>query len=442
LWGPVGPANLGSITTALLSDDYAPMPYWWDGVELPDPMGARPADRVDVAIVGGGYTGLGAALELARRGRSVAVLDSGGIARGASSRNGGMVHPGVKHDLPSLLERPGGRQRFEDTVAAYDGLRDLIAECGIECDFAPTGHLELAHHRRQVDGLRRAADAFASIGQAASFVARDDLGREIGSDRFAGGLVVEHSGAVHPAKLAAGLAGAARDAGASLHPGVSVLGLDRSGSGHVVRTTAGPVAAGEVIVATNGTTDSTLVPWLGRRILGIGSFIIATEPIDADVAASISPQGRMFFDAKNFLHYWRLSPDGTRVLFGGRTSFAPTTLAAARDALYTALVDFHPQLAGVRVARAWGGQVALTVDRMPHIGRHEQSAVLYAMGYCGTGVAASVHFGRSLGRWLCDDGELPSFARDRWRPVPLPGRLRALLPVAGWWYRALDALGR
>jgi glycine/D-amino acid oxidase-like deaminating enzyme len=418
------------------------MPYWWDGVELPDPMGERPAAAADVAVVGGGYTGLGAALELARRGRSVVVLDRGGIARGASSRNGGMVHPGVKHDLATLLAEPGGRRRFDDTVVAYDGLRALIAECEIACDFAPTGHLELAHHPRQAAGLRRAADAYASIGQVAAFLGKDELAGEIGSDRFFAGLAVEHSGAVHPAKLAAGIARAAVDAGAALYPGTSVLSVERTGAGHRLRTTGGEVAAGEVIVATNGTTDSTLVPWLGRRVLGIGSFIIATEPIEPDVAGAISPKGRMFFDTKNFLHYWRLSPDGTRVLFGGRTSFSPTTLDTARDALYEALVQFHPMLAGVRVARAWGGQVALTVDRMPHIGRHEASGVLYAMGYCGTGVATAVHFGRALGRWLCDDGELPSFALDRWRPVPLPGRVRGLLPVAGWWYRALDALGR
>jgi len=411
-------------------------------VPLPDPQGERPAPTVDIAVVGGGYTGLAAALELARRGRAVAVLDSGGIARGASSRNGGMVHPGVKHDLATLLAEPGGRQRFDDTVAAYDGLRALVAEQGIDCDFTPTGHLELAHHPRQAERLRRAACAYVSVGQSATYLGRDELSAEIGSGRFFGGMVVEHSGALHPAKLAAGIAGAAARAGAALHPGVSVLGIGRRGSRHTLRTTAGDIEAGEVIVATNGTTDSTLVPWLGRRILGIGSFIIATEPIAAAVAQAISPKGRMFFDTKNFLHYWRLSPDGTRVLFGGRTSFSPTTLEAARDELYDALVRFHPPLAGVRVARAWGGQVGLTADRLPHIGRHEPTGVVYAMGYCGTGVAVSVHFGRALGRWLCGEGELPSFAADRWRPLPLPRRARGLLPLAGWWYRAHDALGR
>jgi glycine/D-amino acid oxidase-like deaminating enzyme len=435
------PAKVELTTTAPLSDDYAPQPYWWDGVDLPDPMGERPDSSADVAIVGGGYTGLGAALELARRGRRAVVFDSGGIARGASSRNGGMVHPGVKHDLATLLEEPRGRRRFEDTVAAYDGLQALIDECVIDCDFVETGHLELAHHPRQAAMLERAAAAYASIGEAASFVPRGQLGEEIGSDRFFGGLVVGRSGALHPAKLAAGLATIAQQAGVALHPGVSVKGVQRRGAGYVVSTTHGTVEAGEVVIATNGTTDNSLLPWLGRRILGIGSFIVATEPIDPAVAADISPKGRMFFDSKNFLHYWRLSPDGTRLLFGGRTSFSPTTLEAARDQLYSALIDFHPQLQGTRIARVWGGQVGLTVDRMPHIGRH-RTGIVYAMGYCGTGVALSTHFGRALGRWLCDDGDLPSFSEDPWRPVPAPGRVSALQPVAGWWYRALDRLGR
>jgi glycine/D-amino acid oxidase-like deaminating enzyme len=253
---------------------------------------------------------------------------------------------------------------------------------------------------------------------------------------------VGRSGALHPAKLVAGLARAAREAGADLRGATAVLGLEPGGPGHVVETSRGQVRCAEVVVATNGTTDRHVVPWLGRRILGVGSYIIATEPLDGALASAVSPHGRMFFDTRNFLHYWRLSPDGTRVLFGGRTSFAPTSVPRSRDRLYAAMVDIHPQLAGVRVERAWGGQVALTVDRLPHIGRHPGSGVVYAMGYCGTGVALSIHFGRSVGRWLCGAGELPAFARRPWRMVPPPAQVPWLLPVAGWWYQARDALGR
>ena len=191
------------------------------------------------------------------------------------------------------------------------------------------------------------------------------LHTEIGSGRFCGGLLVERSAGLHPAKLAAGLARAAVDAGAGLHGATTVLAMERRGPGFELETSRGALRSVEVVVATNGTTDGRLVRWLGRRILPVGSYMIATEPLDPEVAASVNPHGRMFFDTRNFLHYWRLSPDRTRVLFGGRTSLAPTTVERSRDLLYAAMVAIHPQLAGVRVDRAWGGQVALTADRLP-----------------------------------------------------------------------------
>jgi glycine/D-amino acid oxidase-like deaminating enzyme len=222
--------------------------------------------------------------------------------------------------------------------------------------------------------------------------------------------------------------------------GTDVRAVARAGAGFEVDTSGGSVRAGEVLVATNGYTGP-LVPWLARRVRPIGSFIIATEALDAEVAASVSPKGRMLFDTRNFLCYWRLAPDGTRVLFGGRTSFAPTTVASARDALYRRMVTIHPQLRGVALDHAWGGNVALTADLLPHIGRHPGSGVVYSMGYCGTGVAMATHLGRLAGAWLAGEGALPPFADRRWPRIPAPGRVDALLPVAGWWFQARDRLG-
>jgi glycine/D-amino acid oxidase-like deaminating enzyme len=170
--------------------------------------------------------------------------------------------------------------------------------------------------------------------------------------------------------------------------------------------------------------------------------MIATEPLDAALASSVNPKGRMFFDTRNLLHYWRLSPDGRRILFGGRTSLAPTTVEKSRDLLYRAMVQIHPQLAGVRIERAWGGRVALTADRFPHVGRHPGTGIVYAMGYCGSGVAMSVHFGRAVGRWLSGRGELSRFAERTWQAVPWPAHVPTLLAVAGVGFRVRDALGR
>jgi glycine/D-amino acid oxidase-like deaminating enzyme len=394
-----------------------------------------------VAVVGAGYTGLAAAWELARHERHVVVVDTDDIGRGASARNGGMVHPGSKHDLATMLAMPHGRALWDDSVAAFEGVVELTGELGIDCDWRRSGHLELAHHPRLASHLRTVADAYASIGEEARFVGPGDLAAEIGSDCFAGGLLVARSGSLHPAKLVGALARAALDAGAELQSHTEAQRVERDGAGMRLETSRGTIRAREVIVATDGTTGRRPVPWLGRRILGIGSFIIATEPLDTALATSVSPAGRMFFDTKNFLNYWRLAPDSTRVLFGGRTSFAPTTVEKARDHLYEAMVRIHPQLAGVRVARAWGGLVGLTYDRLPHLGRHPETGVVYALGYCGTGVALSTHFGRAVGRWLCGDGELPAFSARRWPIVPPPAHVPWLLPVAGWWYQARDALG-
>jgi len=427
---------------APLTPGYRATPYWWDDVDLPQPAPVPLPAEADVCVVGGGYTGLAAALELARAGRHAVVLERDDIAAGASSRNGGMAHPGGKLALPDILARPGGRALWDETVAAFEGVETLCAELGVDCDWRRSGHLELAHHPRSAARLRVVADAYDAIGEEARFIGPEELAAEIGSRRFDGGLLVSRSGGLHPAKLAAGLARGAAAAGAGLHGATTVLALRAQRPGFVVETSRGEVRCGEVVVATNGTTDRRLVPWLGRRVLGIGSFIIATEPLAPEVAASVSPRGRMFFDTRNLLHYWRPSPDGRRVLFGGRTSLSPTTVEQARDRLYAAMLAVHPQLAGVRIDRAWGGAVALTADRLPHVGRDPVTGVVYAMGYCGSGVALSTHLGRSVGRWLGGGGAPPAFTGGAWPRTPWPARVPALLALGGWWYRARDGLGR
>jgi glycine/D-amino acid oxidase-like deaminating enzyme len=430
------------VRQAPLAAGYRAQPYWWDEVDLPQPLPAPLPATVDVAVVGGGYTGLAAAWELAKAGRHVVVLDRDDIGAGASSRNGGMVHPGGKHSVSEFLAEPDGRPLWDETVEAFEALGALAAELAIDFDWQRRGHLELAHHPRVAAAQRAVARDYASIGERARVLDAAGVRSEIGSARFCGGLVVERSAGIHPAKLVAGLTRAAAAVGAGLHGATTVLALERRHDGYELETSRGSLRCQEVVVATNGATDRRLVPWLGRRILSIGSYMVATEPLEPGVAASVSPHGRMLFDTRNLLHYWRLSPDGTRILFGGRTSLAPTTVERSRDLLYGAMIRIHPQLHGVRVDRAWGGQVALTADRYPHVGRHPDSGIVYAMGYCGSGVALSVHFGRTVGRWLCGRGDLPAFARRPWRALPRSAHVPVLLAVAGAGFRARDALGR
>jgi len=427
---------------APLSPAYRARPYWWEEVEVPQPAVAPLPATIDVVVVGGGYTGLAAAWEMARGGRHVMVLDRDDIGAGASSRNGGMAHPGGKRSVSEFLAQPSGRRLWDETVAAFEGLEALSTELGVEFDWQLRGHLELAHHPRLAAHQRAVADAYASIGEKAHVVDRAGLHAEIGTSQFYGGLLVERSAGLHPAKLAAGLARAAAASGAVLQGATTVLDVERIGRSYHLETSRGALRCGDVVVATNGTTDRRLVPWLGRRVLPIGSYMIATEPLEPHLTASVNPHGRMFFDTRNLLHYWRLSPDGGRVLFGGRTSLSATTVERSRDLLYRAMVRIHPQLAGVHVERAWGGHVALTADRFPHVGRHPDTGIVYAMGYCGSGVALSVHFGRAVGRWLSGRDDLPAFADRPWPAVPWPAYVPSMLAVAGAGFRVRDALGR
>jgi glycine/D-amino acid oxidase-like deaminating enzyme len=181
-----------------------------------------------------------------------------------------------------------------------------------------------------------------------------------------------------------------------------------------------------------------VVPSLRRRIIPIGSYIIASEPLPEELARELSPKGRSFFDTKNFLYYWHVSAD-RRMVFGGRASFMPTSIDQTAAILHKGLLEVHPQLAGYRIDYAWGGNVGFTFDRMPHVGRTSQG-VAYAMGCCGTGVALMTHLGTKVGEWLAG-GEAPALARLRFPLVPAPYEGRPwFLPFAGEWFRLQDRL--
>ena len=394
---------------------------------------------MDVVIVGGGYTGMMAAARLAWRGRSVALLEKNDLGWGASSRNGGMVHPGFKADLSAMLKRDpeGGRERYQATLDAFALVEETIRVNQIDCDYARTGHLELADKASHVQHLEEKAQLLTrQFGVASRVIPRADLASEVGTSLYHGALLFEHSGGLHPAKYFAGLTRLARDRGAHLYDHTPATGIEaRRRGGFTVNTPRGDIQTRDVLVATNGYSDR-LVPWLRRRVIPIGSYIIATAPLSDDQAQSSIPKRRMLFDSKNFLHYWRLSADN-RMLFGGRASFAPTTIAKARDWLYAGMIQIHPQLAGVAVEHAWGGQVGFTVDRMPHIGRVER--ITYALGYCGTGVAMSTYFGQLAADWIAG-GELPACWQRPFPAVPLYREKPWFLPAVGWYYAALDRL--
>jgi glycine/D-amino acid oxidase-like deaminating enzyme len=428
--------------TPPLNTDYERRAFWQASMQaLPDRSGRDLPAEATVVVIGGGYAGVTAARELARRGIAVTLLEARTLGWGASTRNGGIVHAGYKWSARQLIERHGpdtGKALYQETLDSYALVKRLIDEEGIDCDFREVGHLELAYAPAHAPELEHARDSLASVGVRSTVVPRERIREEIGSDAYYGALAVEGSGLLHPGRYLTGLAAAADRAGADLHEGVRAQRIRRERDGSFrVETERGTIRARDVFVATNGYTDG-VVPWLRRRIIPIGSYIIASEPLPADLARELSPKGRAFFDTKNFLYYWHVSAD-RRMVFGGRASFMPTSIDHTAGILWRGLLEVHPQLVDRRIEYAWGGNVGFTFDRMPHVGR-TGDGVTYAMGCCGSGVALMTNLGTKVGAWLAG-GEAPSLTRLRFPLVPAPYEGRPwFMPFAGEWFRLQDRL--
>jgi glycine/D-amino acid oxidase-like deaminating enzyme len=318
-----------------------------------------------------------------------------------------------------------------------------VGEEAIPCDFVRRGHLEVAYKPAHYAGFQRAADSLSrEFGHAVRLVPRAELQAEIGSPAYHGGLVDEASAGLNPARYVAGLARAAERAGAQLFEQARVQRLERAADRYRLLTSRGVVEAENVVVATSGYTGR-ITGALARRIVPIGSYIIATEVLPPDLAAGLSPRERMIFDSKNFLYYFRLTPD-SRLLFGGRASFVPETPATVFESaaiLRQAMLTVYPQVRGVSVEYAWGGTLDFAFDLMPHAGRLD--GLWFALGYAGHGVALATYLGATLADLIAGDGR--ALADHPFARLPFPGAPLGLydgrpwfLPLAEVWYKFLD----
>ncbi len=418
--------------------------YWGDTVASPAVESPSLSSRVEVIVIGGGITGLCAARALAKRGVDVAVLESQTIGWGASSRNGGMVLTGLKLGARTLLERFDrdlARRLFKASVDAVDVVEQLVAAENIDCRFTRCGHLSLASKAAHYSHFESAAPVLErEFAHTVRLVPRKELRDEIGSDIYHGGVVDPASAGINPAQYVAGLARAAHAAGAMLHEKTLVNAIAREGSHWRVVTTAGSVEANEVMVATSGYTGAA-TPALRRRIVPIGSYIIVTEPLSEALAQELSPRGRMMYDSRHFLHYFRMTPD-RRMLFGGRARFVPETESTVRESaavLRQGMLTVYPQLRGVEIEYAWGGTLDFAFDSLPHAGQLE--GIHYALGYAGHGVALATYLGTRIGEALGRD-ELNAIP---FVSLPFPGAPLGMyreqpwfLPLAAAWYKFLD----
>jgi glycine/D-amino acid oxidase-like deaminating enzyme len=375
------------------------------------------------------------------------VLDAAPIAFGASSRNGGMVSGGLKLASAALATKFGptrGRAIAEAAAASFPFIEDLISREAIDCDYVRCGRFVPAWTPGHFRALEAKRDWIESVtGLPAHMVPAARQREELASDHYCGGMVVAATGALHPAKYARGLAAAARRAGATLVGDTRVLGVSRQAGGFRVSTDRGSVTAKNVLMATNGASFGGPMPWLARRLVPVASYIIATEPLGTDRVRALFPTLRMIADTKRVLNYFRPSPDGTRVLWGGRASFrtAASSPEQAAPVLWRAMTEVFPSLRDVRLTHAWTGNVAFTFDGLPHLG--VQDGVHYAAGCQGSGVAMMSWLGHQAALKLAGAANAP-FALDGLAMPTVPAyRGRPwFLPLVGEWMRLRDRLDR
>jgi glycine/D-amino acid oxidase-like deaminating enzyme len=418
--------------------------YWTDTALRFTGAEAGPVEgTVDVAVIGGGFTGLSAALALAQRGATVTVLEAGKVASAASGRNGGHVNNGTALDFAGLVEKLGlaaARALYHAYDAAVDTVERIVREQQIACDFRRCGKIKLAakpaHYEklaRDFELLHREADPETALVPASR------LREEVGSDQFHGGLVYAKSAQLHMGRFGAGLADAARRHGARLFEDASVTRLIATPGGHQVVTPRGTVTAKQVLIAT-GATMTGPFGYFRRRIIPVGSFILATAPLTAAEADAIMPTRRNATTTKHIGNYFRIAPDN-RLIWGGRARFAlsnPASDVKSGRILERGLRETFPQLGRIRVDYCWGGVIDLTADRLPRAGEHD--GLFYAMGFSGHGTQMSVHMGQEMAKMLAGDAAANPFRTLPWPAIPGHFGPPWFMPFVGAWYRLQDWL--
>ncbi|WP_051329506.1 NAD(P)/FAD-dependent oxidoreductase [Geminicoccus roseus] len=424
-----------SLPETLLADDFREEPYWWAAASPKQGDGSAQADlprKADVAIIGGGITGMVAALDLARAGAEVVVLDAQDIGEGAARRSAGFLGRTLKRSVDWLAHAHGRShavQVYRELDAALKGVAALVEAEGIDCHHTLCGRFVAAnspaHFRAMIadlEAMRR------EVGFDYMVVEKHEQHREIVSDRYFGGAVIPDLGSIHPGLYHEGLVRRAQQAGARLHPFTAVERVQPGEGPKRITTSRGSLTAREVVVATNGYTSRGL-GWHARRVIPFRGFIIATEMLPAGLIERVLPRRRTYLDTRINIDFIRPAPDSNRILFGGSTGTPSDTAMPLAATLRDRLVSILPDLGGVRLSRAWTGQCAGTFDFMPHVGKHD--GVHFGLGYNFAGIPIGTHFGRLIARRILGRPHTPSvFETSRFPTAPFYSGSPWFVPLA------------
>ena len=414
--------------------------YWLDGVNPIEGTIEHIPKTVDVLIIGSGYTGLHASIQVARSGREALVIDSGQPGFGCSTRNGGQISTSVKPSQGKLEAKYGqelAREIRNEGENALEWIEEFIDKEEIDCSFSRCGRFHAAHSQEQFDVLAKDAEQLSKHENIpVDVISKQDQKKELGTDLYSGGVVFHRHASLDPAKYHRGLLNLAMGTGAKIVGNCHAEKINKVLTGFEVLTSKGKISCKQLVIATNGYT-SKLTPWLQRRVIPIGSYIIATEPLEKKLMDELFPTNRIVSDTCKVVYYYRPSPDRTRVLFGGRVSAKETNPSLSGPKLHYDMCRIFPGLSNTKISHSWFGTVAYTFDELAHTGCHD--GIFYSMGYCGSGVSMASYLGMRLGQKVigAKEGVTP------FDDLPFPTRPFYsgnpwFLPAVVSWYRWRD----